>query len=412
VRWNGASKAGLTYRIYRGAVVIAAGTASATAVAVNDTGLVRDTTYCYVAEVDEPSYGPNRSTASCGYTSAGQSVIRLQMQLTTGTVSDANTNSSIFVDIAGRRTWLDHNRDDFERGDTHTYDLTLVGDTSDIRSLTLGKTGSDGWCIKEFKLLVNGGSMFEQSFANQPGGCHWLDNEGGAVLRHSVTHATLRAHPNWATYRPPLPELPLTQTATGYRGSFVISGVDLRERIEGMVGNAIHGTALYWSESGAAVDVAPHPTLTNGVHVTVHVKGSGFGPNATITIDFDLLFGLSQRGTGHAVLSGGPIAVSITDENFDVHSTGSWDDDGAEADVRNGWPGVDIGFLVDVDAVLQPFASQFPELAPYLGRCCDALTVAVDGDANVRLSADLSPRPPRPWDGLVFPGVLLQRVAP
>jgi hypothetical protein len=199
-------------------MVIAAGIASKTLVILTDSGLAKDTSYCYQAEVDESLGQTLRSSSICGYTLAGQGIVRLQVELTTGNVSDANTDDPVFVDISGRRTWLDHNIDDRERGDSHRYDLTLVGDTADIRLLTLGKTGSDGWCVADLKLLVNGHSMFRQSFASRPGGCLWLDNSGGASLTYVVNTAALRAHPDWATYQAPFPEL--SKTGQSYTGAF------------------------------------------------------------------------------------------------------------------------------------------------------------------------------------------------
>ena len=398
VRWSDTTKAGLPYRIVRmdpGAAVsiVAGGTVPASPVNVTDTGLLKDTTYCYHAEVDDPVFGSLSSSHMCSYTLTGQAVIRLQVELTTANVSDANTNDGVFVDIGGQRTWLDLNRDDFERGDTHRYDLALVADTADIRLLTLGKTGSDGWCVADLKLLVNGGYMFEQSFADQPGGCLWLDSEGGASLTYQITAATLRAHPLWSAYRAPLPQL--TRTATGYTGSFDLSADELSARIEGMVGNAIHGTALYWSESGSHPGILPHPSLPNAVIVDVGVRADVWGPDPFIRIEFDLVFDLSQAAFGQ------PIDVSITDANLSVRATGSWDDDAVEKSVRAAWPGVDMSFQIDVDAILKSQLAADAGLAAYIGRCCDAFGVVVGNQGDVTLSASLSPRPRR--DGIINP---------
>jgi hypothetical protein len=132
--------------------------------------------------------------------------------------------------------------------------------------------------------------------------------------------------------------------------------------------------------------------------VTVHVKGDGFGPDANITIEFDLLFSVGQSAFGK------PVQVAITDANLRVSSTGSWDDDGAEADVRAAWPGVSLGFQIDVDALIQPLIAAFPDLQNYLGRCCDSFDVEVGADGSVTLSASLSPAPAGgfPWGGTVI----------
>ncbi|MBM3225489.1 MAG: hypothetical protein FJZ47_17040 [Candidatus Tectomicrobia bacterium] len=396
VRWNGRDKAGKPYRLLRvspgNPIVLASGKAPVTTLIVQDTGLLKDTVYCYQAEVDEPGFGIRRSSKGCSNTLAGQAITRLEILLTTADIADAGTDDAVFVDAGGHRTYLDHDIDDFTRGASRRYDLTLVGDTADIRQVTLGKTGTDGWCVKALKLLVNGRSMFRQSFTGKPGGCLWLDNEGGAKLTHTITTAQLHAHQDWAKYQAPLPAL--QKTAQGHTGSFQLSAGELRERIEGMVGNAIHGTALYWHETGQGVEVAPHPTQGNAIHVTVRVGGdAGIFPDANITITFDLVFALSQTAFGQ------PIDVTITDANPKVRSTGSWDDDGVEEEVRQAWPGVDLGFRIDVDAILKPLADAIPALKAYIGRCCDAFAVTVDAQANVTLSANLSPAP----TGGVFP---------
>lgn len=103
---------------------------------------------------------------------------RLQIQLTTANVQNANTNDGVRVELNNsNRTWLNYARDDFERGDTFTYDLNLENATQlgDIEFLRIIKTGDDGWCVDRVTLLVNGRPARSSTVAP----CHWLDTSAG-----------------------------------------------------------------------------------------------------------------------------------------------------------------------------------------------------------------------------------------
>ena len=157
------------------------------------------------------------------------------------------------------------------------------------------------------------------------------------------------------------------------------------------MGDAIHGTVLQWFETGTAVQAENDPTRSNVRHVRVVLEGDVTGPNATTTLDFDLVFTAGQTAKGE------PITIAIDDEAFRVHSTGSWGDDDIEAGVRASWPGVDMSFDVDVDALILRFLGP-TEAAPYLGQCCDNIQAVALEDGTMEISADLFEKLTSPCD--------------
>ena len=108
------------------------------------------------------STGVRRSTPTCRFTTdgTGRKAARVQLELHTGDVGDAGTDDSIQVVLSEasntgmNSTWVDYGRDDFERGDTFTYDLNLdeIPLLSDITRIRITKDGTDGWCLADFRL--------------------------------------------------------------------------------------------------------------------------------------------------------------------------------------------------------------------------------------------------------------------
>jgi hypothetical protein len=112
---------------------------------------------------------------------------RLQMRLRIADIEDAGTDDDVRVQLNSRNsTWLDYGRDDFERNDTFTYDLGMVGirKISDLEYIRISKTGDDGLALKSFVLLVNGREIYMHSFA---GAGHWLDNAAGYSRMYVVS---------------------------------------------------------------------------------------------------------------------------------------------------------------------------------------------------------------------------------
>ena len=203
-------------------------------------------------------------------------VWRVQIQFNTPNISDADSDDSVKVQLnAGNSTWLDYGRDDFERGTSYTYDLKLNGinTLSDIQYIYISKDGSDGWLIKSFSLIVNGRTIYSQTF---PGNGRWLDNASGYSRTYLVPFATLRGNSSWTSYTPPFPP-------------FVIPRAELESRIEGIVGDYIHGNELEWGHLyGRAVEATRKNA--NTVHVDLDLEADiPVLPNPEVDVDFDVI---------------------------------------------------------------------------------------------------------------------------
>lgn len=263
----------------------------------NNTGLTPDQRYCYRVKVSN-SYGTKTSRTACADTrpAVSNAVGRLQLLVSVADVADAGTDDGLSVrlnDLSGYNephgsfTHLDYSRDDFERNSSFPYDLDLAGvaDLGDINQIFLEKTGSDGLCLRELQLLVNGRVVFVRTFGNTSSSCLWLDNSPGHSRTFTVPRAELRSAAPWQAYQPPALQL-------------VISRAELESRIEGLTGNAIHGSEIYWGHIyGRAVEISQTNATT--LHIDLDLAASvDWLPNPEVDVDMDLGVGFVPSGGG------------------------------------------------------------------------------------------------------------------
>jgi hypothetical protein len=188
---------------------------------------------------------------------------RVQMRIQTSDVSDAGTDDSVRVQLnSTNSTWLDYGRDDFPRNNTFTYDLKMDGIStiSDLDYIYISKTGSDGLCLKSFALIINGREIYTHTF---PGAGHWIDNGDGHLPTYFVSGAAMRHDNSWLAYTQPFP--PLT-----------IPRAEMERRIEGIMGDSIHGNRLEWGHKygRAYVEVAKKANAVNTLHVDLDLEYS------------------------------------------------------------------------------------------------------------------------------------------
>jgi hypothetical protein len=321
-----------------------------------DYGRSRDTQYWYKV-IARNFYGESTPAIQTFATLDGRKVSRLRLVLRTANVPDAETDDDVNVslrDYDNGGTWLDYGRDDFERGDEFTYELSLedifdgIQDLSEINHIYLLKPGSDGWCIESVALLAdtlngvdNGVEIFTQDFGTTSSTCRWLDGQQNYLV---IGRDTLRAHPLWQAYQQPVPPLALHP-------------IDLERRIEGTVGDIIHdGTyvdafPLYmgtldvsWTDD--ALDGESHVKVSKkdaqAVHVEFNLDVDTPGPGGlTGGLSFDLRFtgvcrtetticdGEIHQKRGDSQLPGGcrtettPAKVEMRAEQ--VHATADFD---------------------------------------------------------------------------------------
>lgn len=215
------------------------------------------------------------STAVLAAPAETMRVWRAQIQFQTANIGDAGSDDSVKVQLNGNNsTWLDYGRDDFERNTNYTYDLKLNGISrlSDIRYLYIAKTGTDGWAVKSFSLIINGRTIYTQTF---PGNGRWFDTDSGETNTYFVQFSTLRADDAWVNYVAPFPPLTITRA-------------EMESRVEGIVGDFIHGNQLEWGHLyGRAVEATRKNN--NTLHFDLDLEADiSYLPNPEVDVDFDM----------------------------------------------------------------------------------------------------------------------------
>jgi hypothetical protein len=166
--------------------------------------------------------------------------MRAQVRLTTSLAGGAATDKGVGVTLGlGNFTHLDRVGDDFEKGDTQYYDLSLAGvsDMSDIDCLKIFSGAKDDWCLADMALLINGEIVFDQYFGHQ--NCRWFGSHDRG-LSLLVARDTLRAHSRWRAS----PLLDIEDIQLGYPGRteeavavLSLPHDELMGRLEGAVGD-------------------------------------------------------------------------------------------------------------------------------------------------------------------------------
>jgi hypothetical protein len=161
---------------------------------------------------------------------------------------------------SGNTIWLDHDRDDFEP-DVHNYDLvdlTGIGELGDIESLDIFKSGTDNWCLRSVRLIVNESQVFEKTFGPP---CQWITNQPDSSLAQ-VEHAELHGGATWRGYH-----IPLEDILWGNVAALVIPQDQITGQIETRVGEALVAAGEDWDEDGDGVELyqvsSPRATSTS-----------------------------------------------------------------------------------------------------------------------------------------------------
>jgi hypothetical protein len=231
-------------------------------------------------------------------------IYRAQIKIRTADRDDAGQDDGVKIRLNdGNETWLDSGADDFERGQTRTYDLLQFNASGsgtltklrDIQMLEISKTGSDGWCVSDVELIINGRPIYK---INYPQG-KWLDNSGGARLSTTIDGATMRGSAEWRGYTPPAP-------------SPVLARAELESRVEAIIGHFAHGRGVGLGQvfGGRAVEVTR--AGDNMIHVDLDMEAYvDYAPDPELDVDFDIEFQSSNN----------QIQVTVKNVKADLHST-------------------------------------------------------------------------------------------
>jgi hypothetical protein len=167
-----------------------------------------------------------------------------------------------------------------------------VSRLGDISEITIGKEGSDGWCVTGMALVVNGVSIYSQEF---PPPCLRIDPPD-ARAKTTVAYSTLRQHASWASYTPLAAALQL------------LGGIkhgDMESIVEGNIGSQIHGTDSHWHD-GDGVQVTKRSDTSLDVHADLHYD-TDYG-DATVDVDFSVELGCS---CGRVSVTASPATVNV-----------------------------------------------------------------------------------------------------
>jgi hypothetical protein len=360
-----------------------------------DTGLSPDTRYSYRVRSEGP-YGSSTSpldNRACGHTRGVSPlrVWRLQLRIRVADISDAGSNDAVQVRLNsplatynpnGHSTWMDYGSrfegspfvvsDDFDRGRDFTYDVRLesqshgrIDELTDITMLTIRKEGTDALGIAEIELRVNGVTVFERSFGETASTCLWIDEGDGHTPIYTVDYPELRAHDAWQAFvsSPPTPVLQ-------------ISNAEMVSRIEGIVGDQLHGTPAYWGHRYGEEWVEASRVDDQTLHVDLDLSADVPGLDPEIDLDLDLHLAITcnqQAGTA---------TMSVTSENLDA----SVDFDLleeiltvglvnlAEDDIANG-----------IEKAFQPITQS---ITAQTGGLCPSVRVDASGNINFELTGD------------------------
>jgi len=314
--------------------------------------------------------------ASAAPTGTG-SVVRVQVRIDTGDVSDAGTDDPVYVSLNGSNlTWLDSPTEDWNRGSSRTYDLMLdgVSNIASLNQLRVGKAApvtvagvtinADAWCLARVSLLVNNVLIFDQPLPRvvATDQCRWLK---GSYPSFTWSSAEIRANKQWiASATPPVPVL-ITKAA-------------LRSQAIAAVGQQLHADPrMRWSSS----PYIPGVTVTRVDDHAVHVDLDLFArvpwfSDVPVDIDFDLRFAcVVPRYDPHTNTTPPPY-YTVTRQNLTY-----------QADSGLGWDIMTLGLVQALDSYV----------TVQIGKGLDTLPVqtiiGADGGCRqpyVRYNGDLS----------------------
>ena len=356
-----------------------------------DSSVGRDTLYYYKVRVYN-RYGES-SAIQAFSTVDGRGVSRLQLRVRTANVADADTDDGVNVSVKDYEpdgTWLDYGRDDFERGDEFSYELLSpdVTDLSDIHQIHLLKPGTDGWCIANLALLVDGVTVYEQHFGETAATCRWLDDASGHQNYLTIGRATLRAHPAWQAYAKP--------AATS-----LLSAAELADRIEAGIGDAIHEDVyvdkfpLYQGD----IDVSWIDTALDGER---HVKLSKSQTPSAVRVEFGLdvdtpgpggltgSLSFDLRFTGVCRTATEPAKILMKLENARATADFDWTTEAMTLWLVNLLEG---GIADTIAGSLPDFSRTIALDQPADGRIVKCVTPLVNGDGSVAFFPEFESAP-------------------
>jgi hypothetical protein len=365
-------------------------------VTYTDNGLKPDTEYRYRVRVESP-FGTSitsHDNQACGATLSGFGVWRVELKIRVADVPRAGTEDSVRIRLNSplfnyspnsNSTWLNYGPrrtgnglfwvDDFARGSEFTYDLLTeyVSDLGDITMISISKEGTDALGIAEMSLIVNGKEVFNRLFGDTASTCLWLDEGEGYGPVYSMYHTELRADPRWHEY-----------LANPAPAPFVIPNAEIVKRLEGLIGDLIHGTDLQWDpDQFYGLGWVEAKQLDNRT-LKVDVDLAAAVPvldDPEVDLDFEVTFDISCLADR--------VVLTLTVGNFDSGANFDWVIDVLAAAINI--PGGPIAIkLIEtyiaekVGSGLHQIVQEIAIIAPE--GICPSVVVSDDGDVEFHLN--------------------------
>lgn len=212
------------------------------------------------------------------------SICRLQIQVKTNSFDGAQTDDPVSVRLNTRDNpfYLNLSHNDRERNRTDTYDVLTpyVNKIKDIQFIQMKIHGSDGWNVREIKLIVNNVTIYTRKFSNG----YWLDTDNSK--RQDVLYIPVREMKKSPNYR--------YNNVTGniWRGPTMVPKSFIDDLVESSVGNALRDVKkVSWGKKQGKYYISSKRindnTLRFDLDLSYDVTGA---PNVEIDVDFDLVF--------------------------------------------------------------------------------------------------------------------------
>lgn len=264
---------------------------------------------------------PSRNTGGGSTTLVGPSltspsnfedipVYRLQVQFVTADVTDAGTDDNVFLTMNSTMTpyYLNLSGDDRERKSDEKYDLVTneIQFLRDIKDITITKSGTDGWGVKSFTLIVNGFVVFQKDYSSP----QWIDGDDQRSPILTFSSNALRSAGLWNSNNG------RTQIFMPPRS---YTKLDIKNIVESFIGgkNIPQRSRTFWGDYdgyntrfGDDVEVKFRNNQTVSVDLDLELRDDAPYPDTEIDDDFDIVVSCS---------SGKP---TVTIQNYSTEHTG------------------------------------------------------------------------------------------
>jgi len=252
-----------------------------------DHGLPADTEWCYRVRIRGADSAEVLTSSLCAVTQmlGDPGVFRTQLRIRVANVSSGGTDGLVSVSLnagpgnvpTGSWTGINTPIDDLEAGSDVTYDLIQngIGTLRDITRVGIYTNSTDGFCVAQIQLSVNGAVAFDRLYGDTATTCEWVDGYHAILVRHDE----LRASPLFAGFVSPAMSPRVLPT-------------ELVSRLEAIIGTmTFERTDVAWRDPGDGPGVEISHVADDTVRADIHLVSTGFAsPDIHLQLDTRVSF--------------------------------------------------------------------------------------------------------------------------